>query len=368
MANLLITGGAGYIGSHTCLSLLQNGHTLVVIDDFSNGSLDALRAVAKLAGFEDEPRQRLLAGSNRCWRWRQRDSPELRLVLIEGDIRRAHDLQLAFDALEGTITAVLHFAGLKAVAESVAKPLDYWDVNVAGSRQVLEAMAENDCRTIVFSSSATVYGMAPAVPIAETAPVQPINPYGQTKAAVEQMLHDVAGCHEPGWRVACLRYFNPVGAHESGRLGEDPDGIPTNLLPLICQVASGRLPHLQVYGSDWPTVDGTGVRDYIHVMDLAEGHGAALETLLAEDPQVLTLNLGSGSGHSVLQMVQAFESTNGTAVPYELCGRRPGDSAVSVADPSVAQQRLGWHTNRDLAAICRDAWRWQQQNPMGFAS
>jgi UDP-glucose 4-epimerase len=372
MANLLITGGAGYIGSHTCLTLLQNGHSLVVIDDFSNGSLDALRTVAQLAGLQASSQPAPQGSRNRQWHWSGSSGTgsgtSQGLTLIEGDIRQAADVQLAFEGR--SIEAVLHFAGLKAVAESVAKPLDYWDVNVAGTRQVLEVMAENHCRTFVFSSSATVYGMAAAVPIAETAPVQPINPSGQTKAAVEQMLRDLAasdGGHEPGWRIACLRYFNPVGAHESGSIGEDPDGIPSNLLPLICQVASGQRPALQVYGNDWATPDGTGVRDYIHVMDLAEGHGAAVETLLAEGPQLLTLNLGSGQGHSVLQMVQAFERTNSTTVPYELCGRRPGDSAVSVADPSVARQRLGWRTCRDLAAICRDAWRWHQQNPSGYA-
>jgi len=367
MANLLITGGAGYIGSHTCLTLLQNGHTVVVIDDFSNGSVDALQAVARLAGLQSEPRQGLLGGSNRCWRWRAQASRHTQLSLVEGDIRRAHDLQVCFEALDESLDAVLHFAGLKAVAESVAKPLDYWDVNVAGSRQLFEVMAENDCHTLVFSSSATVYGTAAQVPIDESQPLQPINPYGQTKAAVEQMLRDLAAS-EAGWRIACLRYFNPVGAHESGTIGEDPDGIPTNLLPLICQVASGQLPQLQVYGSDWPTPDGTGVRDYIHVMDLAEGHSAALDTLLSEGPQVLILNLGSGQGHSVLQMVQAFEHTNGITVPFALCGRRAGDSAVSVADPSGAQLRLGWSTRRDLATICRDAWRWQQQNPLGYGN
>jgi len=365
MANLLITGGAGYIGSHTCLALLQMGHSLVVIDDFSNGSVDAIRAVARLAGLEQRSRHAGGQAGHHQWQWQQ---GEQHLTLREGDIRQATDLQLAFE--DQAIDAVLHFAGLKAVAESVAKPLDYWNVNVAGSRQVLEVMADNHCRTFVFSSSATVYGMADRVPIAETSPVQPINPYGQTKAAVEQMLRDLAassGPAEPGWRIACLRYFNPVGAHESGAIGEDPDGVPSNLLPLICQVASGQRPALQVYGSDWATPDGTGVRDYIHVMDLAEGHGAAVETLLAEPPQLLTLNLGSGRGHSVLQMVQAFEHTNGTRVPYELCSRRAGDSAASVADPGVARSRLGWQTSRDLATICRDAWRWHQQNPSGYA-
>ncbi len=268
-------------------------------------------------------------------------------------------------AAAGACEALIHFAGLKAVGESVAEPLRYWDVNVTGSRCLLEAMQRHGCRTIVFSSSATLYGYPETVPIAESAPIQPINPYGHTKAAVEQMLADVAAS-ETGWRIARLRYFNPVGAHPSGRIGEDPNGTPNNLFPFVCQVAIGRRERLHVFGSDWPTADGTGVRDYIHVMDLAEGHAAALSVLLAEPPQLLSLNLGSGQGHSVLEVIQAFEAASERSVPYALVDRRPGDAAATVADPSRARQLLGWGTTRTLADICRDGWAWQSANPQGY--
>jgi len=344
MAQLLITGGAGFIGSHTCLVLLEAGHRLVVLDDFSNSSPEALRRVLELAGLPPG---------------------DPRLHTITGDIRSEAHLERAFQAAPQPIEAVVHFAGLKAVGESVQDPLRYWDVNVAGSRCLLAAMQHHGCRTLVFSSSATLYGLPDQVPIAETAPVQPINPYGHTKAAVEQLLADLAAS-EPGWRIARLRYFNPVGAHPSGRIGEDPLGPPNNLFPFISQVAVGRRPELQVFGNDWPTADGSGVRDYIHVMDLAEGHRAALDTLLAEPPQLLTLNLGSGEGHSVLELVQAFESASGRPVPYRVVVRRPGDAACTVADAQLAHQRLGWRTCRTLANICRDGWAWQQANPEGY--
>ena len=320
MAQLLITGGAGFIGSHTCLVLLEAGHRLVVLDNFSNSSPESLRRVLELAGLPPS---------------------EPRLQTISGDIRSNDDLERAFQAAAQPIEAVVHFAGLKAVGESVQDPLRYWDVNVAGSRCLLAAMQRHGCRTLVFSSSATLYGLPEQVPIAETATVQPINPYGHTKAATEQLLADQAAS-EPGWRIARLRYFNPVGAHPSGRIGEDPLGQPNNLFPFISQVAVGRRPELQVFGNDWPTADGSGVRDYIHVMDLAEGHRAALDTLLAEPPQLLTLNLGSGQGHSVLEMVRAFEHASGRAVPYELVDRRAGDSAISIADPSTISRSMWW--------------------------
>lgn len=339
MAQLLITGGAGFIGSHTCLVLLEAGHQLVVLDNFANSSPESLRRVEALAG----------SGG--------------RLEVVEGDIRSSADLDQAF---AGGIDAVVHFAGLKAVGESVAQPLAYWDVNVAGSRQLLAAMQAHGCRTLVFSSSATLYGIPEQVPIPETAPVQPINPYGHTKAAVERMLADLAAS-EPGWRIARLRYFNPVGAHPSGRIGEDPNGIPNNLFPFVSQVAVGRRERLQVFGGDWPTPDGSGVRDYIHVMDLAEGHRAALDVLLSEDPQLLTVNLGSGQGHSVLEVVAAFEEASGRPVPYAVVERRAGDAASTVADPSLAAERLGWRTKRSLAEMCRDGWAWQSANPNGFS-
>lgn len=363
MANILITGGAGFIGSHVCLELLGDGHSLVVLDNFVNSGPESLRRVAELAG---------LSGwrSRGPGRWSTDPTPS-RLTLIEGDVRSQSDLQRVFRPAEaaehppGPIEAVLHFAGLKAVGESVAHPLAYWDVNVGGSRCLLQAMEEAGCRTMVFSSSATLYGHPEHVPIAETAPLQPINPYGHTKAVVEQIVADVAAS-APGWRIARLRYFNPVGAHHSGRIGEDPSGPPNNLFPLISQVAVGRRSNLQVYGSDWPTPDGTGIRDYIHVMDLAEGHRAALDLLQGEPPQLLTLNLGSGRGHSVLELVRAFEQASGRSVPCELVDRRPGDSAISVADASEAERRMGWRTRRDLAAICRDGWTWQSANPDGY--
>ncbi len=359
---MLLTGGAGFIGSHTCLTLLEAGHRVVVIDDFSNGSPEALRRVSELAGLEG-------------WRqlspalWAAGEGQPARLTLRKGDVRSPRDLDRAFGVGEEMggdgIGAVLHFAGLKAVGESMGQPLRYWDVNVAGAVRLLEAMDRHGCRTLVFSSSATLYGLTDRVPIPETAPLQPINPYGYTKAAVERMLADVAAS-TPGWRIARLRYFNPVGAHPSGRIGEDPNGRPNNLFPFLCQVAAGRRERLEVFGGDWPTPDGTGVRDYLHVMDLAEGHGRALEALQAEPPQLLTLNLGSGRGHSVLELVRSFEATNGLTLPYAVVDRRPGDSAISVADPSEAERRMGWRTRRSLADICRDGWAWQSANAEGY--
>ena len=347
MAELLITGGAGFIGSHSCLVLLEAGHNLVVLDNFDNSSPESLKRVLELAG----------------------PSAAGRLQLVEGDIRSAGDLERAFKAAPAgrPITAVVHFAGLKAVGESVREPLRYWDVNLCGSRQLLEAMQGHGCRSLVFSSSCTVYGLPEQTPISESAAIQPINPYGHSKAAVEQLLADLVAC-EPGWRIARLRYFNPVGAHPSGRIGEDPRGIPNNLFPFVSQVAVGRRDCLQVFGGDWPTPDGSGVRDYIHVMDLAEGHRAALDVLLAEPPQLLSLNLGSGQGHSVLEVVRAFELASGRSVPYTVVERRDGDAASTVADARLAATRLGWRTRRSLEEMCRDGWAWQQANPEGYGS
>jgi len=325
---------------------------------FSNSAPRAVERVAELAGVP------LNQGAT------ARDVPDLsgRLTLVEGDLRDAAGLDSLFahaTRYGRPIEAVIHFAGLKAVGESVAHPLRYWDVNVAGSRTLLAAMETHHCRTLVFSSSATLYGRPDQVPIPETAPIQPINPYGHSKAAVEQMLADLAAS-EAGWRIARLRYFNPVGAHPSGRIGEDPSGIPNNLLPFVSQVAVGRRTELQVFGGDWPTPDGSGIRDYIHVMDLAEGHRAALDALLAEPPQLLTLNLGSGQGHSVLEVVRAFESASGRTVPFAIVARRDGDAACTVADPHLAAERLGWRTRLSLAEMCRDSWCWQQANPHGY--
>jgi UDP-glucose 4-epimerase len=346
---ILITGGAGFIGSHTCLVLLEAGRRLVVLDNFSNSCRESLRRVVELVGG---------------------DAAE-RLVLVEGDIRQAADLERAFTALAaaGPIEAVVHFAGLKAVGESVAEPLRYWEVNVGGTVRLLAAMAAHGCRTLVFSSSATVYGLPEQIPIAETATIQPINPYGHTKAAVEQLLADVHSSGLQGdtpWRIARLRYFNPVGAHPSGRLGENPRGEPTNLFPLLGQVAVGLRPRLEIYGDDWPTADGSGERDFIHVMDLAEGHLAALQHLQEQEAALLTLNLGSGTGHTVQQVVKAYEQACGQALPTQVVARRPGDAARSVADPKQAQWLLGWRCRRDLNTMCEDSWRWQCRNPEGY--
>jgi UDP-glucose 4-epimerase len=347
MAELLITGGAGFIGTHTCLVLLEAGHNLVVLDNFDNSSRESLKRVLELAG----------------------PSAAGRLQVVECVIRSAGDLVRAFKATPTgrPITAVVHFAGLKAVGESLREPLRYWDVNLCGSRQLLQVMQAHGCRNLVFSSSATLYGMPELVPIPESAPIQPINPYGHSKAAVEQLLADLVAS-EPGWRIARLRYFNPVGAHPSGRIGEDPRGIPNNLFPFVSQVAVGRRDCLQVFGGDWPTPDGSGVRDYIHVMDLAEGHRAALDVLLSEPPQLLSLNLGSGQGHSVLEVVRAFELASGRSVPYTVVERRDGDAASTVADPRLATERLSWSTRRSLEEMCRNGWAWQQANPEGYGS
>ena len=335
---VLITGGAGFIGSHTCLVLLQQGHRLVVLDNFDNSSPEALRRVKELAGSEE-------------------------LTLVEGDVRDADSLNRAF-AVAGPMDGVIHFAGLKAVGESVADPLRYWDVNLNGSRVLAAAMERHDCRTLVFSSTSTVYGEPEEFPLHEGMATAPVHPYAQTKLAVEQMLR--ALCRSGPWRVACLRYFNPVGAHPSGQIGEDPLGIPNNLFPFVSQVAVGRRDQLQVFGSDWPTHDGTGVRDYIHVMDLADGHKAALDSLLNAEPQHLICNLGSGAGASVLDVVNAFAAASGQHIPYALVDRRPGDAAITIADPTRAANTLSWRTKRTLNDICRDGWTWQQANPMGY--
>lgn len=340
MLNLLITGGAGFIGSHTCLVLLEEGHRLFVLDNFHNSSPESLRRVKELAGADSIDR----------------------LSLQKGDVRNRSDLDQAFSH---GIDAVIHFAGLKSVGESVANPLEYWDVNFTGSCQLLAAMKHHECRTIVFSSSATLYGKPDSIPIQENATIRPINPYGHSKAAVEQLLSDLASS-EPGWRIARLRYFNPVGAHPSGRIGEDPLGIPNNLFPYVSQVAVGRREQVQVFGDDWATPDGTGIRDYIHVMDLAEGHKAALHTLINEDPQLLTLNLGSGRGYSVLEVITSFERASKRSIPYSMVDRRQGDAAITIADPSLSYQRLSWQTKRSLDEMCSDCWNWQVANPNGF--
>ena len=336
---VLITGGAGFIGSHTCLVLLEQGHELVVLDNFNNSSPEALRRVQELSG-------------------------STQLTLVEGDVRDTSAIDQAFRAA-GTVDGVIHFAGLKAVGESVANPLLYWDVNVNGSRVLAAAMERHNCRTLVFSSTSTAYGEPETFPLRETMPTAPVHPYAQTKVAVEQML--AALFRSGAWKVACLRYFNPVGAHSSGRIGEDPLGIPNNLFPYITQVAAGRRERLRVFGQDYPTPDGTGIRDYLHVMDLAEAHGMALEHLWERTtPDPLTLNIGTGRGLSVLEMVRGFEQATGLTIPLEFVGRRPGDVPRSLASPEKAQTVLGWSAHRTLEEMCRDGWAWQQANPMGY--
>lgn len=334
---LLVTGGAGYIGSHTCVELLQAGYGVVVADNLCNSRREVFGRIERIAGRA--------------------------VTFHECDVRDAAALRGIFG--EHAIDAVLHFAGLKAVGESVDRPIEYYDNNVGGTLALCRAMAEAGVRKLVFSSSATVYGDPDAVPVREDHPLRPTNPYGHSKAMIEAILQDLFRS-DPAWKIALLRYFNPVGAHESGLIGEDPGGVPNNLLPFIAQVAVGRREALNVYGNDYPTPDGTGVRDYIHVVDLARGHLAALEKL-ATTSEVLSVNLGTGRGYSVLEMVEAFRRAAGRDIPYRIVARRPGDVAACYADPTLAERLLGWRAERGLERICRDAWRWQSMNPDGYA-
>ena len=334
---IFVTGGAGYIGSHTCVELLNAGHTVTVFDNLSNSQPEALQRVERITGKS--------------------------VHFIEGDIRDQAALTAALQASQPT--AVIHFAGLKAVGESVAQPLHYYDNNVVGTLCLLRAMQAAAVKTLVFSSSATVYGDPQRLPLTEDHPLSATNPYGQTKLVIENMLRDLYRS-DAAWRIAILRYFNPVGAHASGLIGEDPQGVPNNLLPYVAQVAVGRRDCLNVWGNDYPTPDGTGVRDYIHVVDLALGHLAALDQL-DKAPQCLTVNLGTGTGYSVLDMVRAFSAASGRPIAHRFSPRRAGDVAACYADPALALQRLGWCAERDLATMCADAWRWQSNNPNGYS-
>lgn len=336
-ATILVTGGAGYIGSHTCIELLNAGYDVIVVDNLCNSKIESLKRVEALAG------RKLRA-------------------FHQVDVCDKTALQDVFSKY--TIEAVIHFAALKAVGESVAQPLRYYDNNIAGTVVLAQVMQAANVKTLVFSSSATVYGDPASVPIREDFPTGPTNPYGRTKWMMEYVLSDLAQA-DPSWRVALLRYFNPVGAHPSGQIGEDPNGIPNNLMPYVSQVAVGKLPKLRVFGSDYATPDGTGVRDYIHVVDLAQGHVKALQRL-TEHSGVLTLNLGTGRGYSVLEVIAAFEAASGKKVAYEIAPRRAGDIAQCWADPARAQELLGWRAQLDLAIMCTDAWRWQSQNPNGY--
>ena len=341
--NVLLTGGAGYIGSHTCIELIQAGHDVLVIDNLSNSSREALNRVEKITG--------------------------RKIPFYQADVRSGTALRAIFSAHR--IDAVIHFAGLKAVGESTTIPLTYYQNNVAGTLTLCEAMAEFGIRQIVFSSSATVYGDPETVPIREDFPLSATNPYGRSKLFIEEVLRDLHQS-DKRWNIALLRYFNPVGAHKSGLIGEDPNGIPNNLLPFISQVAIGKLEKLSVFGNDYPTHDGTGVRDYIHVVDLARGHASAIDWLGNQHKQnpdtgeVLTVNLGTGQGYSVLEMVAAFEKACGHKVPYQIAPRRPGDIATCYADPGFAQEVLGWRAMHGLDEMCADSWRWQSRNPDGY--
>lgn len=336
MNEVLVTGGAGYIGSHMCVELLQAGYDVVVVDNLSNSSARSLQAVQRIA--------------------------DRSLTFIEADLRDRERMARVFTSHE--VEAVIHFAGLKAVGESVAQPLRYYDNNVGGTVALLQAMAEAEVKTLVFSSSATVYGIPDASPVAEDAPTRPINPYGQTKVQIEQILSDLHVA-DPTWHISMLRYFNPVGAHSSGDIGEDPTDTPNNLMPFIAQVAVGRRPKLRIFGDDYDTIDGTGVRDYIHVVDLVRGHLKALE-YLQRGPRLTVHNLGTGTGHSVMQVLQAFERTSETNVPYEVVERRPGDAALCFADVTRAQSDLHWQAEFDLDRMCADTWHWQQKHPFGY--
>jgi UDP-glucose 4-epimerase len=338
--NVLLTGGAGYIGSHTAVVLTEAGYQVVLYDNLSNSDASVVDRLDKITGTH--------------------------LALIDGDVRDtsllAHTLQTH------QIDAVIHFAGSKAVGESVAKPIDYFDNNIGGTISLMQAMLTTQVRTLVFSSSATVYGDPQYLPIDEVHPTSATNPYGRSKLHIEEMLVDLAFSHQHSdrntkpWRIACLRYFNPVGAHDSGLIGEDPNGIPNNLMPYIAHVAAGKLPHLNVFGNDYATLDGTGVRDYIHVMDLAEGHLAALNAISTQSTVINTINLGTGQGYSVLEMIKAFEIASGKQVPYQISARRAGDVATCFADASKAKRELGWKSSRTLEQMCQSTWCFQSRS------
>ncbi len=347
---VLVTGGAGFIGSHTCVALLERGYEILVVDSFVNSHKESLERVIKIV----KP-----SNNNTCFDFK----------IINSDLRDEEILDKLFSeslSIDKPILAVIHFAGLKSVKDSVIDPLVYWDANVISSIKLLNVMNKYKCRTIVFSSSATIYGLSKNSPLLENTVIKPINPYGQTKVAVEQLLNDIYNSEPNEWKIANLRYFNPIGAHPSGMIGEDPIGKPSNIFPLITQVASGKLKKLMIFGNDWPTDDGTGVRDYIHVMDLAEGHIAALEFLIEGKSQIINLNLGTGLGTSVLELINTFQRVINIEIPYEFTDKRIGDSCNVIADNSLAVSSLNWSPRRSLEEMCKDGWKWQSLNPEGY--
>ncbi len=350
MRSILITGGLGFIGTHTCYSLLCKQYTIYVIDSLTNSSISSLTNVLNLY---------------------RKDFPMSANTInfTKGDIRDLETLERLFITAKNDgnpIEGVIHFAGLKAVAESIIHPSVYWDINVKGTINLLKAMDKYGCKTIVYSSSATVYGASNKSPISEQGSLGPINPYGHTKYASELLLKDIFNATRSDWRIAILRYFNPIGAHPSGEIGESPQGIPNNVFPYICKVANKRLDKLNIFGNDWPTIDGTCIRDYIHVLDLADGHLAALNFLFSDSPQLITVNLGTGNGVSVLELVKTFQKVNQISFDYQFTERRPGDCAVMFADINYAKSCLDWSPKRSLEDMCRDGWKWETKNPTGY--
>ena len=347
---ILVTGGAGFIGSHTCLTLLEKGHQVLVIDSYVNSYSKSLKRVIDI-----------LKLNNR--------NKIIDIEILSGDVRNEKLLDELFSLHQSSgkpIQAVIHFAGLKSIKNSVKSPLKYWDANVNSSINLLRAMDRYKCRTIVFSSSATLYGFSTNKPIKENSLISPINPYGRTKEAIEKLLNDVYSSCPDKWKIANLRYFNPIGAHPSGMIGESPLGVPSNIFPYITQVAAGIINKLTIFGNDWPTLDGTGIRDYIHVMDLAEGHIRALDYLVNNKNQIINLNVGTGIGTSVLELVSTFEDVNKIKIPIEFAGRRSGDCSSVIADNSLATSILDWSPKKGLSDMCKDGWKWQSLNPDGY--
>lgn len=350
MKRVLVTGGAGFIGIHTCLVLLEQGYEVFVIDSFINSSKTSLKRLANILGLDNKNFQN-------------------KIKIFKADIRNKSKLRrlfIKFDKYGIFFDAVIHFAGLKSVADSVKNPIRYWDFNVRGTINLIDIMNEFNCNTMVFSSSASIYGLSHANLLGEYSEIKPVNPYALTKTVIEKFLNDVFVSSPKKWRIANLRYFNPIGAHESGLIGEDPGDKPNNLFPLITLVALGKLKAIKVFGKDWPTKDGTGVRDYIHVMDLAEGHTKTLKYLNDNDPQIINLNLGTGKGVSVIELIETFKKVNKIEVPYLFSARRDGDVARLVADNSLSLNKLDWKPRRNLETMCIDGWNWSKSNPEGF--